>query len=158
MFFLLFFVLLFFGCAESSMLCAGFSSCGEQCAGFSGGFSCCRAQSLGAQSSALTAEAGAQGPWSAASAVVVHRPGCSAAPGALPDRGLNLCPPTGRQTPTHCATREVSEVSKAVHFPLRYRLIQIKLYPINFYRSYYHNHSAKNIFYFHCNLFKHGKP
>ena len=42
----------------------------------------------------------------AGSAIVAHRPSCSAACGILPDQGSNPCSLHGRQTLNHCATRE----------------------------------------------------
>ena len=78
----------------------------------------------------------------------------------LPEAGTEPVAPAlaGRFISTVPPGKSLTEVFQAVNFPLKYRLIQIKLYPINSYRSYFHNHSAKNIFYVDCNLFIHGKP
>ena len=76
-----------FGCAGSSLLslvAASGSSSGQ--ASHCGGFSCCRAQALGAQ--ALVAVGHVLS--SCCSGVVAHRPSCSASRGILPGQELNL--------------------------------------------------------------------
>ena len=52
------------------------------------GFSCCRAQALGARASGVVAH----GLWSTGSVFVAHGLSCSVAHGIFPDQGSNLCP------------------------------------------------------------------
>ena len=86
----------FFGCAGSSLLCVGFlylrptgaTVCWGAWVSHCGGFSCCRAQAIGAWASVVVA----RGLKSAGSVVVAHRLSCSAACGIFPDQGLNPCP------------------------------------------------------------------
>ena len=52
------------------------------------GFSCCRAQALGARISVVVAS----GLWSAGSVAMAHRPSCSAACRIFLDQGSTLCP------------------------------------------------------------------
>ena len=76
-----------FGCVAvhglSLCCCARASHCG--------GFSCCKAQALGAWASVVVA-CGLSGCGSQALVVVAHGLSCSAACGILPDQGLNPCP------------------------------------------------------------------
>ena len=85
------YLLLFFGCARSSLLCRLFSSCGEcrllsswgAWASHWSGFSCCSVGSRHVGFSSCSKQA---------SVVVVHGPSCSVAYRILLDQGLNLCP------------------------------------------------------------------
>ena len=90
------FILFIFGCVGSSLLRGGFLQlrqagttllCSAQ-ASHCSGFSCCGAQALGMQASAVVA-CGLQ---STGSEVVAHGLSCSAACGIFPDQGLNPRP------------------------------------------------------------------
>ena len=68
--------------------------CGSWASHF-GGFSCCRAQALGSQASAVASRR--LGSWGSRTlerrpSSLAHRVSCSSACGISPDRGLNQCP------------------------------------------------------------------
>ena len=96
MYTLLYFYLFIFGCAGSCCCTQAFSSCGERgCslvavrASHRGGSSCCGAQALGSQASAVAAH------WlwaMGASVAVAHGLSCSTARGIFLDQGSNPCP------------------------------------------------------------------
>ena len=113
-FFFNFIYLFIFGCVGSLLLYMGFLQlwregatlhCSAQVS-HCGGFSCCRAQALGARASVVVAHR----LQSAGSVIVAHGLSCSAAYGIFPAQGSNPVPRIDRQTLNHCATREALEL------------------------------------------------